>query len=510
MKRAHLIMALLAARVSSQESIVDTPGPSREEAAPAPLVGAWYFGGWFNCTGEGCYSHFQGFTPTGEKVDDFFPYYPERTPLLGKYSSLLPTIVNEVHAADAAGLDFFHVLFYDDDGEQECGPNPTSPLLAPCLDVALAYMLNSTEVWSNTTGRLKFALAYSNDVDRTAAGMFVGDAGRAKWVERVDLWVSAMKHPRYLSVGGRPVFQVLIPDIFETQCGGNVTLAEELLELFREAGRAAGVGAPVIGGGWLVPAIAPGSGNAPLPHPEGYMRYNGTDVPCDAGPCDIARVPGAATPEFCMGACNATGGCTSFAWYASNSTCVLKSYAGPGAPGLGDFFVRVADDIAWEWRGTYNDAEPICYSGPSRTDPGECPEYHNSWMPNATKGGAKIFPYEECAAYQAQARGNQTSDSVPYLPNVIASFDPRPWEEHGPSFTFPTRAEWAAALTQARDLVTDPANRVFGFPDATSPTGIQPAMSIYAWNELGEGGILAPTQGDGFMKLEVITEVFKR
>jgi len=186
------------------------------------------------------------------------------------------------------------------------------------------------------------------------------------------------------------------------------------------------------------------------------------------------------------------------------------SYAGPGAGGLGDFYVRVLDDIAWEWRGTYNDAEPLCYGGPNQTNPGRCPEYVNSWLPNATANGAKIFPYAEVLRYQAQARGNQSGDKVPYLPNVIAGFDPRPWEEQGPSFAEPTRAEWTAALSQARDLVADPANRVFGIPDATSPSGVQPAISIYAWNELGEGGILTPTQGAGFMKLEVLSAVFGR
>lgn len=37
---------------------------------------------------------------------------------------------------------------------------------------------------------------------------------------------------------------------------------------------------------------------------------------------------------------------------------------------------------------------------------------------------------------------------------------------------------------------------------------VQPAFVIYAWNEFGEGGIVAPTQGDGLMKLEGIREVF--
>jgi len=33
-------------------------------------------------------------------------------------------------------------------------------------------------------------------------------------------------------------------------------------------------------------------------------------------------------------------------------------------------------------------------------------------------------------------------------------------------------------------------------------------LLIYAWNEFGEGGIVAPTKGDGMMKLEAIREVF--
>ncbi len=34
-------------------------------------------------------------------------------------------------------------------------------------------------------------------------------------------------------------------------------------------------------------------------------------------------------------------------------------------------------------------------------------------------------------------------------------------------------------------------------------------LLIYAWNEFGEGGILAPTAGEKEMKLEVVREVFK-
>lgn len=469
------------------------------------LIGVWYFGGWFNCSPVPCYSHFHGFTPLGEAVDDFFTAYPERLPLLGKYSNAVTTITAEVAAAESAGIDFFHVLFYDDDGEQLCGPNP-DPNLSPCLDVTLALMLNTSSVWEGSSGRLHFALSYSNDVDRARVGQFVGDAGRDAWLSRVGTWVRAMAHPQYLIIGGRPLFQILIPDIFlNVQCSGNVTLAAALLDMLREAGRDAGIGAPVIGGGWQNPALPPAQ--APRAHPEGYMLYSQTDISCSS--CDIGRAA-AQTPGVCMATCNTTAGCVAFVWYGSNETCALKNSAGPGVQGGGDTYVRVADQLAWEWRGTYNDAVPLCYAGENHTDPGQCPQYADSWLPNATAAGGKIFPYSDVLKFQADARGNQSGDATPYLPNVIAGFDPRPWEEAAPAFTDPTIEEWTAALSQVRDLVTDPENRKFGIPDSSAPGGIRPCINIYAWNEFGEGGILAPTAGDGFMKLQVLSTVFAR
>ena len=73
----------------------------------------------------------------------------------------------------------------------------------------------------------------------------------------------------------------------------------------------------------------------------------------------------------------------------------------------------------------------------------------------------------------------------------------------------PTPAEWEAVLRQIRGQCLDPSNH-FGFPDASAPHGYAPAFTIYAWNEFGEGGILAPTQGDGHMKLDTIAKVFGR
>ncbi len=112
------------------------------------LVGAHYFSGWSrNCNTTSppphCYSHFQGFTPTGERTNDWFPAYPERTPLLGMLTTDETTVAREVHEADKA-LDFFDMLYYD--GGYKCGTNPTDPNgLSYCLDSALAFMVR---VWT--------------------------------------------------------------------------------------------------------------------------------------------------------------------------------------------------------------------------------------------------------------------------------------------------------------------------------------------------------------------------
>ena len=39
------------------------------------------------------------------------------------------------------------------------------------------------------------------------------------------------------------------------------------------------------------------------------------------------------------------------------------------------------------------------------------------------------FPYAVCSNWTDAARTNHSGDLVPYLPNAIASFDPRPWHQ---------------------------------------------------------------------------------
>ena len=169
--------------------------------SPPILAGAHYFGGWFHCApGDHCLTdHFHGMQPTGAPTDDWFPYYPSRTPLLGNLTVGLVTeaaVAAEVRAADTA-LDFFDVLYYG--GGADCGLLAGGDRnLRYCLDTTLAWLLNSTSVW-NGTQRLHFFITISNDIDKYLNTSLVGTTGEAKWLCMVKTFTQAMAHPRYLN-----------------------------------------------------------------------------------------------------------------------------------------------------------------------------------------------------------------------------------------------------------------------------------------------------------------------
>ncbi len=119
-------------------------------------------------------------------------------------------------------------------------------------------------------------------------------------------------------------------------------------------------------------------------------------------------------------------------------------------------------------------------------------------------------PFAILAEEARSARANHAADPLPWVPYLAAGWNPRPWTHPGADanhrrfFTFPTREEWTAELRTLReDLRRHPS---LGLP--LPGGGRQPAFTIYAWNEFGEGGIVAPTKGEGYLKLEAIQEVF--
>jgi hypothetical protein len=95
------------------------------------------------------------------------------------------------------------------------------------------------------------------------------------------------------------------------------------------------------------------------------------------------------------------------------------------------------------------------------------------------------------------------NSSKPYVPYVPAGWDPKPWRDPRPSFAFPTREEWTAALKRVKAALD--LHPSLGIP---AKEDRKKMLLIYAWNEFGEGGIMAPTRGEQEMKLQAVREVF--
>ncbi|MBI5833798.1 MAG: hypothetical protein HZB16_16015 [Armatimonadetes bacterium] len=119
-------------------------------------------------------------------------------------------------------------------------------------------------------------------------------------------------------------------------------------------------------------------------------------------------------------------------------------------------------------------------------------------------------PYALLAAEARVSRELHAADPLPWMPYLAVGWNPRPWTHpeadpnHRRFFTFATREQWTEELRAMKaDLAARPTLGL-PLPDGTR----QPAFTIYAWNEFGEGGILAPTQGEQNTKLEAIRDVF--
>jgi len=117
----------------------------------------------------------------------------------------------------------------------------------------------------------------------------------------------------------------------------------------------------------------------------------------------------------------------------------------------------------------------------------------------------KPYSYSLLLAHAEQAWKRYAEKSpLPYVPYVPAGWDPRPWKDPRPSFDLPTRAEWLSALRKVKEALDSNPN--LGL--RPGPTQRRKMLLIYAWNEFGEGGIVAPTRGDGTMKLDAVKQVF--
>ena len=115
------------------------------------------------------------------------------------------------------------------------------------------------------------------------------------------------------------------------------------------------------------------------------------------------------------------------------------------------------------------------------------------------------YLYELLGAHCRMAREVHSKDAIPYMPYMPAGWSPRPWPETRPFFALPDRDEWRRELELMKSDLEKMPNLGLPLPDGS----VQAAFNCYAWNEFGEGGIVAPTHITEYMKLEELKRIFK-
>jgi len=132
----------------------------------------------------------------------------------------------------------------------------------------------------------------------------------------------------------------------------------------------------------------------------------------------------------------------------------------------------------------------IAGCGGGRTEVGFTHTTHYNIIPGYA-GKSEARKYAELVhAHQRAWRGSREQ---PHLPTLSVGWDKRPWEGdrglgQAPGWYFPDRTpeQFATALESAVEWMER-------HPDQTTAERV---VLIYAWNEFGEGGYLAPTKGD--------------
>jgi len=122
----------------------------------------------------------------------------------------------------------------------------------------------------------------------------------------------------------------------------------------------------------------------------------------------------------------------------------------------------------------------------------------------------EVYAYSRLAEQARTTLNNRVSDPLPWMPHLAAGWNPRPWTyptapaHYRRFFEFPTHEEFTSELQAMRDALSK--HPSLGVPKTDGTR--QKIFTIYAWNEFGEGGFVAPTKGRGSMMLECIRDVF--
>lgn len=174
--------------------------------------------------------------------------------------------------------------------------------------------------------------------------------------------------------------------------------------------------------------------------------------------------------------------------------------------GAGSTITDTSDPAEW-WGFSYNFTND--YAGVLHDDP---------------KWAGRVLPWRNESAFVREWRRKQARAAAQanprrtFVPTVVSGWDPRPWREQRASYTFPTASEWRQELQMIASDLQD-YGTAMGLPvindDVEGGGGGQnllsttvPAFTIYAWNEFGEGGIMAPCVAWNSSRLEEVSAVF--
>jgi len=120
------------------------------------------------------------------------------------------------------------------------------------------------------------------------------------------------------------------------------------------------------------------------------------------------------------------------------------------------------------------------------------------------------YPYATLAQQARTTLKNRVADPIPWMPYLAAGWNPRPWTypkappHYQRFFKFPTGKEFTDELKAMKEALEK--HPSLGLPKRDGTR--RKIFTIYAWNEFGEGGIVAPTKGRGTMMLDSIKHVF--
>jgi hypothetical protein len=96
----------------------------------------------------------------------------------------------------------------------------------------------------------------------------------------------------------------------------------------------------------------------------------------------------------------------------------------------------------------------------------------------------------------------------PYIPLITTGWDPRPWQDAANAAS--TRPYWLyypdRTPADVRRFIDAAVRWLDEHPQQTTRERI---VMLYAWNEYGEGGYLAPTRGDANAYLDAVAQALR-